>query len=168
MTKAQITAAIEKAISFTALGILGSSLLMVMDFINQWVFALLVVVILFKDSIQELSVGLSGLKFKRQIAAIVAKETEPYQQMQSVGDKLEAYGTDPKTDSVIKAIGSSNYTFRNIEGIIKDTGILLNEVENSLNWLLANKLAIESPGIGGNVYSLSPKGFQVFSTLLNT
>lgn len=77
--------------------------------------------------------------------------------------------TEPiqKTDSVIKAIGSSAYTFRNISGIIKDTSLKLNEVENSLNWLLANKLAIEYSGVGGNVYSLSSKGYEVFSSLLN-
>lgn len=116
-------------------------------------------------SLKELTIKLAKVQEIQQ--AVIAKETEPPNQMQGIGFKVEAYGTDPKTDTVIKAIGSSTYTFRNINGIVEDTNLPLNEVEDSLNWLLANKLALEFYGIGGNVYSLTPKGHQVFSSLLN-
>ncbi len=114
-------------------------------------------------SLKQLNINLAKVQEIQQ--AVIAKETEP--QPQRIGFKIESYCTDSKTDFVIRAIGSSTYTFRNVEGIMKDTNLPLNEVENSLNWLLANMLAIESSGISGNVYSLTPKGHSVFSSLLN-
>lgn len=113
-------------------------------------------------SLKELTINLAKVQEIQE--AVIAKETEPTTQRQ--GCRFESFATDLKVDSVIKAIGSSSYTFRNIEGIIKDTNMPLNEVENSLIWLLSNKLAIESPGIGGLVYSLTTKGRNVFSNLL--
>jgi len=112
-------------------------------------------------SLKELTIKLAKVQEIQQ--AVIYKESEPQSQepIATLG-----YGTDPKTDSVIKAIGSSTYTFRNIEGIIRDTNLPLNEVENSLNWLITHKLALESSGIGGNVYSLTPKGYNEFSSLL--
>lgn len=113
-------------------------------------------------SLKELTLTLATVQEIQQ--AVIAKETEPTTQRQEC--IFESFATNLKVDSIIKAIGSSSYTFRNIEGITKDTNMPLNEVENSLNWLLSNKLAIESPGIGGFVYSLTPKGRNLFSNLL--
>ena len=116
-------------------------------------------------SLKELTISLA--KVQEIQAAVIAKETEPQPQQKGIGFRVEGYISDNETDSVIKAIGSSSYTFRNIEGIIEDTNLPLVKVENSLNWLLANHLALESSGIGGNVYSLTPKGRNVFASVLN-
>ena len=165
------------AITAALIGITLVVSLLVMGLIGEATFATLFTVIslicLFiafsnrveSISLKELTIKLAKVQEIQQ--AVIAKETEPPHQLQGIGLKVEGYVADPKTNSVIKAIGSSTYTFRNIDGIIKDTSLHLNEVENSLNWLLANKLAIESSGIGGHVYSLTPKGYDVFSSLLN-
>jgi len=115
-------------------------------------------------NLKELTLTLAKVQEIQQ--AVIAKEAEPNPKNKAV--IMESYVTDPKTDSVIKAIGSSSYTFRNIGGITRDANMPINEVENALNWLLVNKLATESSGVGGSVYSLSPKGFNVFSSLLNS
>lgn len=117
-------------------------------------------------SLKDLSIKLEKLAKIQDV--VVAKNSEPQENgLDAFRLKIEGYGTDQKTDKVIKAIGSSKYTFRTISGIIKDTQLQIIDVENAINWLITNGLAVESTGIGGSVYSLTPKAHDIFASLLN-
>jgi hypothetical protein len=98
----------------------------------------------------------------QQIEAVIQKETEPALEGNESGFKIEAYSTDEKAQSIIRALKNSKYTWRQPVGIAKETGIDLKDVENNLNWLLENNLGQKSIGAKGAIWSLTTKGRQVF------
>ena len=129
-------------------------------------------------NLKELSMKLEKLDSIQR--AVVARETEPNidaslksPSSPCAGDSVlpgitcEIYGHGPTTNKVIKSIGGTKYTFRNIEGIISDSELSHDIAKDKLNWLLINKLADSFNIDGEKLYALSPKGSKVFAQILN-
>ncbi|OHX33998.1 hypothetical protein BJL95_05755 [Methylomonas sp. LWB] len=88
-------------------------------------------------------------------------------QEQSRGFKIEAYGTDPDTDLVIKAIGTAENDFIYFGDIVNDTNLPLKVINRALDWLVIQKFAVETKGRRGKVYELTPKGRDVFKNIIH-
>lgn len=114
---------------------------------------------------------------KEEVRPIVVKETEPVSEpapqeqrkaedSQSSGFKMEAFGFVGNEPSlIIKALGNSKYSRRTATGIQKDTGVPLNKVLETLNWLEANGLAASS-GSEVRYWGLTEKGRYAFKSIL--
>jgi len=115
----------------------------------------------------ELSERINDLE--KQTDAMVSKQAEPKEDTPetTIRKTCEAYLTDDKTKSVIKSIGGTKYTFRNIEGIIKDSKLPYETAKDKLNWLLISGLANSFDIDGEKLYALSPKGHRVFERVVN-
>lgn len=96
------------------------------------------------------------------------KESKEHKQENASGFiKMEAYGTDPDTDMVIKAIGTSGNDFIYFSDIVNETNLSLKIINRALDWLVINKLATEKKGRRGKVYELTPKGRDAFKNIIN-
>lgn len=164
------------------IGILISLVLLVSSNITGSVFIGLVsitmascFVVAFKSSIESFKATVNGLsvKFKDQenkIKAIAIKQSEP-PKITGMSASLpsltgEAYGTNDKTQAVIKSIGGTKYTFRNIEGIVTDSKLPEDIAKDNLNWLILNNLADVFDIDGEKMYALSHKGHVVFQNTI--
>ena len=158
-----------KAAILVFIGIFGSLLLKFFTIINEASLVKFVclsvfvgIVIYFKASILDFSLGLSGIKIKlKPIDAIVAKETEPMPGF----IKMEAIGTDDETKLVINSFATSKYTYRYIESIKNETHLPIDTIKDKTNWLLNNDLAIKGQGVDSEVYALTPKGRNLFDAI---
>lgn len=156
-----------KAIILVFIGVFGSLALKFFTIIGEasliTLFGLTVfvgVIMYFKDSIIDFSLGLSGVKVKlKAIDAIIAKETEP---PKSRSMRVEAFGTDDDTKAVISALGSTKYTWRYPASVARDTNLPIDLINDKINWLIINNLATEAKGIDGKIYGLSTKGRALF------
>lgn len=81
--------------------------------------------------------------------------------------ELESYGTDEQAKLVIKSIGGTKYTFRNIEGIVADSNLPEDIARDKLNWLMLHDFVDEFEISGEKLYALSLKGHSVFSGIKN-
>ncbi len=164
------------------IGIFISFILLVFSLITDSIFVCLVCIIIiscfiitFKSSIESFEATLNGLAVKfinqeNKVNAIAARQAEPIiatAQATLPAITSEAYGSDNETDSVIKAISGTKYTFRNIDGIIADSNLEQEIAKDKLNWLLLHKLANSFDIDGEKLYALSPKGRKVFAQVLN-
>lgn len=167
------------------IGIFISFMLLVFSFISDTVFIGLISIILgvcfvvhSRSNIESFEATLKGLaiKFKSQgekINAMAIKQIEPREspptntQGSSPGIICESYGTDEETKLVIKSIGGTKYTFRNVEGIIADSKLPCETAKDKLNWLLINGLANSFDIDGEKLYALSSKGHRVFEQVVN-
>ena len=163
------------------IGIFISLLLLIFSKVSGTVFMGLISIIIgvcfviyFKSNIESFEATLKGLavKFRSQeekLNAMVSKQTEPKEDSPETAIRItcEAYGTDDKTQSVIKSIGGTKYTFRNIEGIITDSNLPHEEAKDKLNWLLINGLADSFDVDSEKLYALSPKGHRVFEQIVH-
>ena len=109
-------------------------------------------------------------QLEKKTNAIAIANTEP--NVVSISATLpamtcEAYGGDNETDSVIKAISGTKYTFRNIDGIISDSNLEQETAKDKLNWLLLHELATSFDIDGERLYALSPNGRNAFAQVLN-
>ena len=102
------------------------------------------------------------MREREQIKAVIEKETEPTTESIAGGFKVEAYGTDEKSKAVINALRNPKYTWRNLIGIVKESGVDKKDVENTLSWLIKNNLGKQSIGPKGAIWSLTLKGRDVF------
>ncbi|WP_198263260.1 hypothetical protein [sulfur-oxidizing endosymbiont of Gigantopelta aegis] len=93
---------------------------------------------------------------KEQLLAVIEKETEPS------FIKTEAFSTDDQTKEVVKALKNQRFTWRYLNGLVKDTGLPKEKVKQSLDWLLDNDLGRKSKGDKGDIWSLTQKGREVF------
>lgn len=93
---------------------------------------------------------------KEQLLAVIEKETEPS------FIKVEAIGTDDKTKKVIDALKNSKYTWRYVNGLVKESGQSEETVKQSLAWLAENNLGRKSKGKKGEIWSLTQKGREAF------
>lgn len=176
MDAAKIKEAIQNNISLTTIGIFGSSLLIVMGFIGQWAFVCLIIVFLFRDSLEELTFSWKGFSMKRKAEkALLAKFTEPQDEELNVGHaELGGFKTEIKAigisgeeiESVIKAIGGTKYTFRTVSGITKDSALPKDIVKDKINWLILHELADEFEISGKTMYALSQKGQNTFQSIV--
>lgn len=168
--KTKISEAIKAAI-LVCIGVFVSLLLKLFTIIGEASFVTLTcvsvfvgVIVYFKNSIQDFSLGLTGVKIKlRAVDAMVAKETEPPPFM-----SFKAISTDPETKQVIKALGSERYTWRYLGGIAQDTNLPLETINKSLDWLIVNKFAVEAQGNEGKIWGLSPEGRSLLSNIRST
>ena len=93
-----------------------------------------------------------------QLEAIVVKETEPDVQERQSGDRIESYGfVGDESPRVVKALMNPTYTWRNVSGISKESGVSPEKVQETLDWLLKNGLAKSSQG----AWALTEKGREV-------
>ncbi len=160
-----------KSISLCIVGFSGSFALIKLGTIGEASFVSFICItivssfiIYFEDRITSFGFG----KFKATMDSMVAKQTEPTTIKTIPSITLEAFSTDDETKSVIKAIGKSQYTWRYLDNIIKDSNLSSDTAKDKLNWLVINNLATEYKGVDGKVYSLSPKGQHIFSNILCT
>jgi hypothetical protein len=59
--------------------------------------------------------------------------------------KVEAYGlVGDEAPLIVKSLGNSKYSRRTVGGIQKDTGAPPSKVSETLDWLVANGLAVSS------------------------
>ena len=95
---------------------------------------------------------------KRELAPILAKETEPPPASPSPAFAIKAFGTDADTKKVIRALASEKYAWRYLGGIKVDTGLAPETIQKALDWLKANGLATETLGKAGPVWGLTSEG----------
>lgn len=131
-------------------------------------------IIYFENRIDSFGFGKNKAKLKsieEKTNAIVIKQSEPpiINSMSGVLPALtcEAYGTNEKTQAVIKSIGGTKYTFRNIEGIVADSNLPEEIAKDNLNWLILHKLADVFDIDGEKMYALSQKGRDAFHNTVN-
>lgn len=170
-----------KAIIICVIGFSGSFALIKSEIIGELSFVSFICIsivssfiIYFENRITSIGFG----KFKATMDSVVAKLTEPKSEPKtkqpietkktSLSLSLEAYSTDDETKSVIKAIGNTQYIWRYLDNIVKDSNLSSDTVKDKLNWLIINKLATENKGVDGKVYGLSSKGQYVFSNIIDS
>lgn len=158
-----------KSISLCIIGFSGSFALIKFGTIGEPSFVSLICItivssfiIYFENRITSFGFG----KFKATMDSMVAKQTEPITTKTIPLMTLEAFSTNDETKSVIKAIGKSQYTWRYLDNIIKDSNLSSDTVKDKLNWLIINNLATEYKGVDGKVYGLSSKGQRIFSNII--
>lgn len=106
-------------------------------------------------------------EMKEQFEAMIAKEAEPEEGQESRGFEIQAYGFDDGTRSIVVALNSSNYTWRSIGGISKETGLSETAVISKLHWLRENGLVLQV-GVSRRMnWGLSDEGRDVASSLSN-
>jgi predicted transcriptional regulator len=81
---------------------------------------------------------------------------------------IEAYVTDEDTALVIKSIGTAENGFIYFGDIVNETNLHLKIINKALDWLVINKLAVENKGRRGKIYELTPKGRDVFRSIINS
>ena len=178
---------IKNVITCGGIGILICLLLIYFSLIGETSFTLLSIVIIasclfvfYEPRITRAEASAKGFAFdlsekvdvlQKQTNAMAIKQAEPKERIPTAttGIKVtcEAYGTDDKTQLVIKSIGGTKYTFRNIKGIITDSQLPHDVAKDKLNWLLINELANSFDVDGEKLYALSPKGLRVFAQVVN-
>lgn len=95
-------------------------------------------------------------ELKQQIEAVLEKETEP-----EVGSKEILSYIPEGSAKVAKAIANSKYTWRSVNGLVKETGIDIKEIGKHINWLVDRAYAEHSFGKSGSIYSLTRWGRQL-------
>lgn len=105
-------------------------------------------------------------KMRQQVAALVAKETEPPMESQRAFMTAKGYSTDEATKQVLKALGSEKYTWRYLGGIAEDTKLPKERIRKALTWLVDNGLATESEGMQGSVWGLSAEGRNLLASII--
>jgi hypothetical protein len=101
-----------------------------------------------------------------RIEAVVEKETEPVSRDVESGVKMEGYGlVGDEAPKIIKVLLNTNYTWRYVIGISKESGVPIEKVDETLDWLLKNGLAQFSQGTTGRVWTLTRKGRDAFASL---
>lgn len=119
------------------------------------------------DKIQKFKGAGFEAEMRQQVATMVAKETEPPKESQRAFFEVKAFGTDPDTEKVIKALGSEKYTWRYFGGIAEDTLLSREKIHKALDWLVANDLATETQGIQGKVWGLSAEGRTLLTGIIS-
>jgi predicted transcriptional regulator len=103
---------------------------------------------------------------KSEVAPVLIKETEPEEELEQGGVKVEGYGlvgTEPP--SIIKALGNSKYSRRTVSGIQKESGVPKEKVIEVLQWLQSNGLGFTT-GQPKHYWSLTEKGRRVFQDII--
>ena len=165
-----------KAIPLCIILLTCSSILLKTENINGAIFVSLVcisiftsLIIYFENRLEYIGFGKLKAKLKsieEKTNAIVIKQSEPpiVNSMSGVLPALtcETYGTNEKTQAVIKSIGGTKYTFRNIKSIVADSNLPEDIAKDNLNWLILHKFADVFDIDGEKMYALSPKGHGAF------
>lgn len=157
-----------QAIILWVIGVSGSLGLIIFGIIGEvsfitliFLFSVISFIVFFRDTIESFNLREGSIKLKT-VEAMIAKETEP---LKFVPLKLTAFITDADTKSVIKAIGSTKYTWHYFDNIVANSNLTPDIVKDKLNWLLINMLATEENGIDNMVYGLSPEGRNLFNAI---
>lgn len=158
-----------KAAIVVLIGICGSLLLKFHSIIGEAAFVTFTclsvfvgVLLYFRDSLIYFSLGLSGIRVKlKPIDAIIAKETEPPKSDFDV----KAFIHDDATESVVRALGSSKYTWRYFDSIAQETGIPPKTLVGKITPLINYGLVTQEEGIDGPIYGLSLKGRHLLSVI---
>ena len=106
-------------------------------------------------------------EMKDKIEAIIEKETEPgrSEQIGDSGYSVDAYGTDEKTQKVIRALFNPTYTWRYVQGISKESDLPKAEALDALNELLSKNLVSSTEGDHGTLWCLTAKGRNVLRNI---
>ena len=118
------------------------------------------------DKIQRFKGAGFEAEMRQQLETIVAKETEPPRQSARSSIQLKAFGTDPDTDNVIKALGSEKYAWRYFGGIAEDTQLPKEKIQKALDWLVENELATTTNGKHGSLWGLSAEGRSLLAAVV--
>ncbi|GAB6112408.1 YEATS-associated helix-containing protein [Desulfomicrobium salsuginis] len=112
-------------------------------------------------------------KLKEEIDPIVIKETEPDIEEHDMGEqanggiRIEGFAVvGNEHQKIIKALGSSEYSRRTVQGIKKETKVKIEKVYELLSWLHMNGLAITT-GEPNNYWSLTQKGRAIFKGMIH-
>jgi DNA-binding MarR family transcriptional regulator len=82
---------------------------------------------------------------------------------------VKGYGyVGEEVPAVIRVLLNTDYTWRYVSGITRDSGVSRQKVEQTLDWLEKNGLAYSTDGKTGKIWALTGKGREVFSNLANT
>jgi hypothetical protein len=112
------------------------------------------------------SVGGFEAVMRDRAVAVISKETEPFVQEAGSGVRIEAYGlVGDEAPKIIKALMNSKYTWRYANGISKESGVSIEKVSETLDWLKKNGLAEFSEDTTGGVWALTRKGRDAFVSL---
>jgi len=118
------------------------------------------------DKIQRFKGAGFEAEMRQQLETIVAKETEPPRQADRSFLQVRAYGTDPETDKVIKALASDKYAWRYFSGIAEDTQLPRERIQKALDWLVENELATTANGKHGSLWGLSAEGRSLLAAVI--
>lgn len=164
----KIKEAIANNVSLTNIGIFLSFLLILNDFINEWSFVVLIIVFLYRDTLETLDISWRGLKMTRNfINVTLAKVGISFEAILPNFASVEPDEiTDETLNVVIKSIGNTEYAWRHLKNIAEDSGLSLESTENKLTGLIEHGYAVESEKDGYKVYGLSYKGQSIFSCLI--
>lgn len=97
-------------------------------------------------------------ELKEQVEAIVEKQTEPIHAEDSDATSPLAATIDPKTKVVMNALQHPEFTWRYLDGVIKDSKQPRELVIKTLQWLVENGFARRSIGKHGPIWSLTEEG----------
>lgn len=104
---------------------------------------------------------------RNEVDPVVAKETEPEEELATVGPTVRAFGlTGEEAPQVIKALGNSKYSRRTMSGVVKESNVSKEKALEVLNWLQKNGLAYSS-GSPKYYWSLTQEGRQVFKRVIS-
>jgi hypothetical protein len=118
------------------------------------------------DKIQRFKGAGFEAEMRQQLEVVVAKETEPPRQSERSFIQVKAFGTDPDTDKVIKALGSEKYAWRYFGGIAVDTQLPKEKIQKSLDWLVENELATRANGKDGSLWGLLAEGRSLLASVV--
>ncbi|MGX9728358.1 MAG: hypothetical protein ACTFAK_13910 [Candidatus Electronema sp. VV] len=100
-----------------------------------------------------------------EVAAMIAKDTEPPRDQDSSLFTIRAYSLDDTAKQVVKSLGDSKYTWRSLNGISNESNLPASDVREKLNWLKINGLAIQ-PGISHqDNWGLTEEGRNLFNSI---
>ena len=97
-------------------------------------------------------------EMRDQIEAIIDKETEPTESMDSENTSPLTATIDPELWAVLEALDSPKYTWRYLSGITKGSNIERDLASKKLAWLVDNGFVRRSIGKHGAIWSLTEQG----------
>ena len=97
-------------------------------------------------------------ELKKKIETVIEKETEPVFSGETGDSALNVDKVDSNTTAVIDALQHPEYTWRYLGGITKDTGLTVEEVKKSIDWLTENGYVRKSLGKHGAIWNLTEGG----------
>lgn len=108
------------------------------------------------------------LEIEKKVEAIIAKEAEPEEpeakeEPSAITGKL--YGLDSETQSVVKALGNSKYTWRTTNGIARESHLSTTTVKRAINWLMMNHLIVQAGTAKGTNWGLSEEGRNLYNSI---
>ena len=107
--------------------------------------------------------GFEAEMLEKQVEAIIAKDAEPEAQEEPSFITCKAYGLDDTTRGVIRALGSSNYTWRTVSGIAQESRLTTVSVKKAITWLTMNGLVVQAGTAKNTNYGLSEEGRNLYN-----